>query len=152
MSCIENMNTNELQLKKKWDDEIQGVGVMKCFENVFYNDYENVESWLKIYFNNLEFEDKCQIIGYAGWNVTTKLKGIVEDHELFSLNLYSWILTHDINDLICKNSIKTDDIIQKMNQAELLSNSRIQWLLDEVDMLHAEIADLKSKIEELKNA
>ena len=146
------MNTLELHLKKKWDDEIQKIGVFKCFENVFHKEYENLESWLRIYFNNLEFEDKCQIIGYAGWNISTMLKGIVEDHESFSFNLYSWILTHDINALHYEFSSKNGDISAKMHEAEVLNNGRIQWLTDEVENLRNEIAQLKIENEQLKNA
>ncbi len=146
------MNTLELHLKKKWDDEIQKIGVFKCFEDVFHKEYENLESWLKLYFKDLTFEDKCQIIEYAGWNISTMLKGMVEDHELFSLNLYSWILTHDINALHCEISLKTDDITLKMNQAEISNNSRMQWLTDEVEQLRVEIAQLKIENEQLKNA
>ncbi len=91
------MNALELCLKKKWDDEMQQAGVLSCFKDVFNNEYENIEQWLKLYFKDLTFEDKCQIIGYAGWNISTKLKGLVKDHKLVSFNLYSCILTHDIN-------------------------------------------------------
>lgn len=146
------MNTNELHLKKKWDEEIHQVGVIKCFENVFHNDYKNMESWLRIYFNNLEFEDKCQIINYAGWNVITNLKGIVENHELISFSLYSWILTHDINNIYCEFSLKNKDIMQRLDDDKTCRDYEIQFLRDEVDRLNIEISQLKEEIRQLKNA
>ncbi len=144
------MNTLELHLKKKWDDEIQKIGVFKCFEDVFHKEYENLESWLKLYFKDLAFEDKCQIIARAGWNVSTKLKGLVENHELVSFNLYSWILTHDINELICRFSSENADAMQRMNESNALRDGRIQWLTDEVENLRKEIEQLKIENENLK--
>jgi hypothetical protein len=111
-----------------------------------------LESWLRIYFNAIEFEDKCQIIGYAGWNISTKLKGLVENHELISFNLYSWILTHDINDLRYEILSKNKDIMQKVYDDETSNNNRAQFLTDEMDRLHTEIEQLKKEIEQLKNA
>jgi len=146
------MNTNDLHLKKKWDEEIHQVGVIKCFENVFHNDYKNMESWLRIYFNNLEFEDKCQIINYAGWNVIRDLKGIVENYELISFSIYSWILTHDINNIYYEFSTKNSDIMNRLNDEKTLNDFRIQSLSDEVDHLNIEISQLKEEIRQLKNA
>lgn len=145
------MNSNDLHLKKKWDDEIHQIGVMKCFENVFYNDHENIESWLRIYFNNLEFEDKCQLIKYAEWNVTTKLKGLVENHELVSFNLYSWILTHDINALQYEISSKSEDIMKRMDDDTTSNDVKIQSLHEEVNRLLIEVEMLKNEVRQLKN-
>ena len=137
------MNTEDLHLKKKWDDIQKKDGIFSQFKDVYYDDYQNLRKWLEIYFKDLDMEQKCEIINLAGENVVANLEGIVDEKEILALKVYSYALR--------KNFVEVWEMVGKLRnhyEEEIQSikvnyDGQLSWLQEQVESLKADVMELR---------
>lgn len=139
------MNVTELQLKKKWDDEIAEIGILSHFKIVYDEvDHNDFCIWLNLYFKDLSLDYKFEIVNYAGENVLTNIKGLVDENEYVALAAYEFMLKKDFKELL-------DIIIESKANLKSEMKKNDDYYRDKIAFLETSFQVLKDEIICLKH-